>query len=281
MRKLLSAIAGFAAIVATPAIAADMAVKAPPLPPAPINSWTGWYVGGNVGYGWGSAQDALAIAQPSLNPALPLSTLAASNTYRISGVTGGAQAGYNWRVQNYLLGVEADFQGSGQKGGGASNSAFINPLFLQTVATAITESVKLDWLGTVRGRLGVANDHWIVYATGGLAYGELKTSGVAQPAPIPALGISNPPYSWSNESTKVGWTVGGGIDNALTANWSWKVEYLYIDLGTLRTNATYNAGFSCFGGAGGCVVGAGPANIAESTRFTDNIVRAGLNYHFH
>jgi len=172
--------------------------------PAPVYSWTGWYVGGNVGYGWGNARADIAgsgtsllfpIAVPGF-PGVPATLgFADSNTGRLDGVIGGAQLGYNYQFRpKWVVGFEADIQGSGQRGSGT----FVTPLSAQlctdlvvfpppvgcdefttgngTAATGY--EAKIGWFGTVRGRLGfLITDQVLLYGTGGLAYGRVEVSG--------------------------------------------------------------------------------------------------------
>jgi outer membrane immunogenic protein len=121
----------------------------------------------------------------------------------------------------------------------------------------ITEKKDIPWFGTVRGRLGfLPTDHILLYATGGLAYGEARVSGTVT---APRLGAAN----FNAADIKVGWTAGGGIEAALIDSWTVKLEYLYLDLGTVALNTT-----------------ALGAPLTSSARIHDNIVRAGLNYRF-
>jgi outer membrane immunogenic protein len=285
MKKLLitaSCIAASLCFVLTPVLAADMALKAPPPPPAPASNWTGFYIGGNIGYGWGNANNSINFAQSAtLTGVAPFWTLGATDRNAINGVVGGGQIGYNWQVGQYLFGLETDFQGSGQQGSRSLGSALLpgaGLLIVTAVPTTITYTDRLAWLGTARGRVGYANGGWLFYGTGGLAYGEINASGNALPAPS-ILG-PNTPFTWHQSATKVGWTAGAGVENAFASHWSWKVEYLYVDLG----NATANVS----GGVGNCL-GPGPicngplptpATGSATARFTDNIVRLGVNYRF-
>jgi outer membrane immunogenic protein len=118
---------------------------------------------------------------------------------------------------------------------------------------------KIDWFGTLRGRLGYSFDRRIlVYATGGLAYGHVSLSGTSSTA---FLAATTP---FSNAVVNTGWTVGGGVEGfAWSPRWTWKVEYLYLDLGKLNSAVT-----------------AGLTTTRATTAFTDNVVRAGLNFHF-
>jgi outer membrane immunogenic protein len=177
-------------------IAADMPVKAPPIV-VPYSTWNGFYVGGNVGYGWGDPSTSLAasgtnISFPGVIPITNSLAFADSQTQPLRGVLGGAQFGYNYEFnRRWVLGFETDIQSGGQ---GSNNSAVpfsgafcttaINPPPTCTVTTPFNATAtnsyaaRIDWFGTVRGRLGfLLYDQFLVYGTGGLAYGRVSTSG--------------------------------------------------------------------------------------------------------
>jgi outer membrane immunogenic protein len=291
VKRLATAIAAIALIGTTPAFAADMAVKAPPPAPAPIYSWTGFYVGANVGGSWGNSDNSWNILAPSNITLPPSGTTCApagaalcvtgTDSNHLNGVLGGLQAGYNWQTGNYLFGEEIDFDDSGQRESQTFTS--VGPgggdfdVTAASMSAAYTE--KLEWLGTLRGRIGFIFDRLLFYGTGGLAYGEVKTNGSAAigGAPIPEFpvcGATCPLGNWSHNVTRTGWTVGGGVEGVLAYNWTWKIEYLCVDLGTLNTTFATLPG--CFGNSGACSpYSAGTATI--SSRITDNIVRVGLN----
>jgi outer membrane immunogenic protein len=289
MKSLSLAIVALGAIVTTSAMAADMAphmaVKAPP--PTPVFSWTGFYIGGNFGYGWGSANNSNNSSSPCpvclVAPLPDFATLSANEANGVNGVIGGAQVGYNWQITNYLFGIEADFQGSGQNGTNTSASAFFLPIAFfggasTPSSTTVANTTKLEWFGTARGRVGYVVDNWLVYATGGLAYADIKVSGVVNPATIVAL-APNVPFTVGDSATKTGWVVGAGVESALSTNWSWKIEYLYMDFGNVTATGTVPAQ-GCLGNALAC----NPTSAGSSrfnTEFTDSIVRVGLNYRFH
>jgi outer membrane immunogenic protein len=233
------------------ASAADLPVKAPiyKAPVAAIYNWTGFYVGGNVGYGWG--QGDVTYSDPTFG-LLPAS-ISGSN---INGAIGGLQAGYNWQFDNrWVAGFEADFQWSGQK---ASTNFFSSDTEGGNISGSL--SAKLLWFGTLRGRFGVlATPTPLIYATGGLAYGRVEASGSVTD---PILGS----VVFNSSSTKTGWTIGGGVEGAIpnTRAWTWKVEYLYMDLGSIN-----GSGLDSSGGT-----------YNWTAKFTDNIVRVGANYRF-
>jgi outer membrane immunogenic protein len=294
------------------AFAADLArkmpVKAPPPPPpAPVYTWTGWYVGGNVGYSWGNANTDLR-GNGTVTSVPPLTTIPPfiapfaftdSNTARLKGVIGGGQLGYNYQFSpNWVLGFEADIQGSGERGSGVftdpfsflfcstfSSSGCIGGTLFPINGTELTSyRAKIDWFGTVRGRLGVLlADQVLLYATGGLAYGRVAISGntmgsstIAQTVPVTIAGST--PFSGSK--TNVGFSVGGGMEGRfsywLPPNWTWKLEYLYLDLGSLDATTPFVQLSSNL-----AVVSNLTGTTSTHTHFTDNIVRVGLNYQFH
>jgi outer membrane immunogenic protein len=129
----------------------------------------------------------------------------------------------------------------------------------------VTLDQKLTWFGTVRGRVGIlATPKVLFYGTGGLAFGEIKTTGTMTgftPAGVAIASVG------SNSTTRAGWTAGVGVEGKITQNWSAKLEYLYMDLGTFSSGPFTLAPLSTVS-----------ANV--SSRFTDHILRAGINYQF-
>ena len=163
---------------------------------------------------------------------------------------GGGQLGYNWQAGMTVLGVETDFQASGVRG---SLRAPCLPLMCGIPLTA-AYTQRVPWFGTVRGRVGVASNAWLIYVTAGYAYAQLATDASAVAGPATA--------TLSLRETRNGWTAGGGIEVALAAGWSAKLEYLYLDLGRTSTGLVFP----------------GIPVITDDARFTMNVVRAGLNY---
>jgi outer membrane immunogenic protein len=293
MKKVLQRSVASIVLLASPAMSADLGVKAPPPAPAPIYNWTGWYVGGNVGYGWGNSKTDNTVTgtvnfEASGTTTFPSSfAFSDSNNAHLNGVIGGGQIGYNYQFRpDLILGLEADIQDADQRG---SNTFVIPlPVLICTGAagppdhctnigtfngTAVTNyDAKIDWFGTVRGRVGyLITPQLLLYETGGLAYGRVEVSGnttVTQPQGpgIRVLGSS----TFSTSKTNVGFSVGAGIEGSiwLPANWTWKLEYLYLDLGSLNVTTPWTGGF-------------GSGTTTTHAHFTDNIARVGLNYQFH
>jgi outer membrane immunogenic protein len=221
------------------AFAADMPVKAPPMM-APAYNWSGFYVGVNAG----AAVDPAHVQTTTVYSAtgyfastsVPAIASAGDQTFHTPGFTGGIQAGYNWQINQTVLGLETDFNYMGLKGS-TTNSA-LYPCCAPTSFT-INQSVKTDWLFTLRPRLGWAANNWLFYVTGGLAATQIKADY-----------LFTDTFATANESasinkTKAGWALGGGVEYGLAGPWSLKAEYLHVDFGsvsTTSTNLTTNVG---------------------------------------
>jgi outer membrane immunogenic protein len=257
MRKFASA-SLLALSIATGASAADLPRKsvAPVFVP-PAFTWAGFYVGVNAGYGWA---DFKRTATPgtgfNLGPA-GNATIASigTQTFKADGFTGGVQAGYNWQFGSFVLGIEADFNYIDAK------RSFGPVLTVPTFPfNTYANTSKLEWFGTVRPRLGVAFDRLLVYATGGLIYGSVKVTD--QYVFLVGRGLGG-----SSSSTRFGYTVGAGLEYAVTNNLTVKAEYLFGDLG----KTTYVHGtLPAFADAG----------FTHQNKTTLNVVRAGVNYKF-
>lgn len=260
VRKVLMASVAVSTI-ASLAFAADIAPReAPPVTgfPTPIFAWAGLYFGVNAG--------GILIAGSGNNAALFVGGGTGPNGRRGDrdgpslgdttkksnrpGFVGGGQVGYNWQVSRFVLGLETDLQGLTR-----SNDIF--PGAFGDIGG------RGGYLGTVRGRLGLAFDRLLIFGTGGLAYCNINT-----PNTIIGLSERAGPINFTNNlggnRTHVGYSVGGGVEYAFTDNWSMKVEYLNTDFG--QNNVSF-AGPS--GGA-----------LTFSRRERNTIVRAGLNYRF-
>jgi outer membrane immunogenic protein len=262
MKKLAIAVVTGSALLTgiVTASAADMAYKAAPVPMAPaVFSWTGFYIGANVGGAWtpssgGSDFGPLfppfivlppAVAIPTVIPG-QLASLVGDG--RRSGVIGGGQIGYNWQVNQFVLGVEADAVGSGLKGSTASASRTIGaPIFAVPVTQTVTVDFgHVEWMASFRGRAGFAVNQALFYVTGGGAvaeFGGSRTTLVNGPGiSIPAAGT----YVATNggSSTRWGWTVGGGIEWAFNQNWSVAGEYRYTDFGNRGSNFDIPSGLA-------------------------------------
>jgi outer membrane immunogenic protein len=254
MKRILLATTVLTAAIASQAFssqasAADLGARAPAYTKAPayvpVNNWTGLYLGGNVGYGWGNGN--MDFVNP---PGFEAGNFTQDNHPK--GVIGGGQIGYNWQIGSFLAGVETDIQGSGIKG-----------TFVDTFSPT---DQRLSWFGTVRGRLGVlATPEFLLYGTGGLAYGDANGSANEVATAFGGVIAGQAPGSFSG--TRTGWAAGGGAEWMFTRGWSAKVEYLHIDLG--NAHVTGNG----VGVLAGLIV-----NYTWHNQF--DTVRFGVNYHF-
>lgn len=295
MKKFVLAIAVFP-LFSFAAYAADLPnTKGAPAfapPPPPAFTWSGFYIGANAGYAWGSSADFLTGGDPATqffmtapgNFPVPLAT-----SFRQAGVLGGGQIGYNWQFSSsFVAGIETDFDGAHVSGHG-SFVDFLDPgAFGNRFPVTTNAGRTLDWFGTVRARLGfLVMPNLLLYGTGGLAYGETTANGnVLFTANHPAgtgvavgaftficstAGISPTTcYSGSGSSVSVGWAAGAGAEYKLTNNLSLKVEYLHVALAGQTIQMVSPSPPSS-------------AGVFVNGRFDPedvNIVRAGINYQF-
>jgi outer membrane immunogenic protein len=258
MKRLFVAGIAAAAFYGAPVLAADMPAKAPVYKAAaPLFSWTGFYVGANAGYAWGDAKFDM-FADPAFFPATGPELAAASRrTLHPSGFTGGLGAGYNWQNGSLVLGWETDFNYLGLR-----KSLTVTPIgAVAGPGTFFTESVKTDWLFTLRGRSGFDVDRTLFYVTGGLAVANVRYSDVA--SFVAAGGGVN---AASDSTTRAGWTLGAGVEHAYGNGWSLKAEYLFLDLG----KTTFTSSSSVLAAA----------TIRHTHDLNVDILRVGLNYRF-
>jgi outer membrane immunogenic protein len=185
------------------ASAADMPIKAPPRPaPPPVYNWTGFYVGGHVGYLWGRThveEDGVVVDNAPTN-----------------GVIGGALAGYNWQYNQFVFGLEGDFGWTNADGTGNTLPPVI------TTTTQAPNTYDFKWTSHVRGRLGYAADRWLFFVAGGLAIADFNFHEGA---------ITTTTTTQITGATYVGWSIGGGVEYAITQNLLARVEFLYDDFG--------------------------------------------------
>ena len=286
MKKLaIAAVAGSALLTGiVTASAADMAVKARPIPMAPAPfSWTGFYIGANVGGAWTGDNGGsdfgplfpgfIVLAPNAVIPTVFPGQLASlTGGGRESGVIGGGQIGYNWQVNQFVLGFEADAQGTGLNGStGTATRTFGPPLILATVNQTVTVDFgHIDWMASFRGRAGFAVDRALFYVTGGAAVAGIggSTTTVVNSATI-AIPAGTFTATNGGDRTRWGWTVGGGIEWAFSPNWSVAGEYRYTDFGN-RNNA-----FDVPDGFGGVF-----ATGTSSNRLTVEQATFRLNYRF-
>jgi outer membrane immunogenic protein len=172
--------------------AADLPAVAPQVAIAPMYNWSGFYLGAQIGYAWGNADR--------------VNTLGFANDFDFDGVIGGIHAGYNHQINNWVLGVEGDIEISGADGDDSGVGGSV-------------DTIEAQWLGSIRARVGYAFDRTLVYVTGGIAFAGIDATS------------NNGVAAISDDNTHVGWTIGAGIERALTDNITARIEYRYTDLG--------------------------------------------------
>jgi outer membrane immunogenic protein len=232
--------------------AADLTYEPAPVEAPAVFNWTGFYIGVHGGVAAGDFKYPGDVTVTDGNQVL--SILNGELEQDGSGGFGGAQIGYNWQFNpNWVVGVEADIAGSSYEGklnGNLGGLALPGPVNFEAGS-------EVEWFGTVRARLGYAYDNLLLYGTGGLAYGSVKSS----------LSASFDGTSIVNESasnTQTGWTIGAGFEYGITKNITLKTEYLYVDLGS---DTLIDENFGPF-----------HAGLDVETKF--HTLKAGLNYKF-
>jgi len=244
LHRLLLASASAVAIAGS-AFAADLPSRAPPpvyVPPVPIFTWTGVYLGGQVGYAWGTQR---------ANVLLPDGTTV-FNSYSAQGVIGGAHVGYLYQANQWVIGIEGSVDGTSLSKTFTPGTVFPAVLgFPAAFGVNYKTSVPIE--GSIRGKLGVAWDRVLLYATGGVAFAGVDAT------------YTTPFGSSTQSTTRVGWTVGGGLEYAVTNNWSLFAEYRYTDFGSYSNNPT---------------LAFGNIPVTVNRHFTQNQVQGGFSYHF-
>ena len=228
-------------------MAADLPMKAAPMMPAPVSTWTGFYVGGNAGYGW----DSIKASEFSGTNAFPVGTVFSKENG--SGWLAGVQAGYNFQVTpNFVVGLEAEYSWADISGTETTISTV--PRFLGFTSASTT---KLQDFALGTARIGYAANSYLLYLKGGVAYGETSGSGIATNANGTLFETS------THFSSRVGAVVGVGAEWMFAPNWSAKIEYdhIFFDVRQVAIAGTVDTSISSSG-----------SNV--------DIVRAGVNYHF-
>jgi len=259
MKKAVLGIIAIAAVIGTPALAADIALKAPP-PPPPAASWTGFYIGIDGGSGFSDFTGDRTCVNPSgvsFGPGCTQNIVGA--VVSPSGGLFGGTAGYNFQSGKVVYGIETDIQWSGIK---ASSTVSIG---VPTPTGSYTATDNLNWFGTTRGRIGLlASPNLLLYGTGGVIYGQDSVTALT-------FFPSGNNYPAAASTTRAGGVVGAGFEYAFAGHLSVKLEGLYYDMGTLNSSFT-------------CPVGAPLSTVVFTEggifKISGAIMRAGLNWHF-
>lgn len=238
----------------------------------PVISWTGGYIGVNAGYSWGDFDQTATFAPFDLLPLAEFDGFSGTYGSDADGASGGAQAGYNWQVNNFVLGFEADIQAANVESTVTGSEVLevgtvLGPFPLETTVSTTTE---VDWFGTARIRAGFApTQRLLVYGTGGFAFGGTKSTSSISAVVVEPLGPGSDVTVLDNETssssdTRTGWAAGAGAEFAIDDNWSIKGEYLYTDLGDEDIFSFNEDGVS--------------AGLSSDIKF--HTIRIGLNYGF-
>jgi outer membrane immunogenic protein len=302
------------------ALSTGAALAAPPSPPPPL--WTGFYAGLNAGYGFGTNSATQSVStgeiaydsdyryndalfgQQLLIPTgigLALSGVGAQSQ---SGFIGGGQLGYNYQYGLFVFGFEADIQGAGIRGSsrtgglgagyGVDSEGFSEGATYTSAYTSIGRThvnAGVDWMGTVRGRVGYLwTPTMLIFATGGLTYGGVYANVVNYGVTTNAWTDNFSEFGsgtltktfvggGSRSQTLVGWNVGGGVEWMFLPNWSLKAEGLYWNMGNMNVPT---ATFAAAPLPGGPFWENQPSTTFGVTRvnYQGVIARLGLNYHF-
>src|SRR5439155_19752311 len=204
MKKVATLLA-FSTVLAYGSVA-----RAADLPEAPaVYDWTGFYLGGNIGYGFGG-DDKVGL-DSNLGTAADINDI---DKLQLSGIFGGGQIGYDWQAGSFVIGSVADIEASGVKDSFSDNFSF------KGADLTVDAKDNIDVWGTVRGKLGWAFDRILIYGTGGLAWADInyKTKGLNHDT-----GFT---FSGSDNGVRAGWTAGGGLAWAIDDQWSIGAEYL-------------------------------------------------------
>jgi len=259
---------GCVLLASTPALSADnLAEPHYKAALAPLPGWAGAYIGGTVGYRWAESASSVSALDPVfMSFSQSQGSIPTSLDSRLKGVIGGIEVGYNWQFGHWVTGLEADFSYAK-----STSVATHHALEVGALPEMITShSTELTWFGTARGRLGyLATPDTLLFATGGLAYGQAKVSTNVVPDPSQPCRRNVMCSSGEASDTLVGWTIGGGLETKIASNWTAKIEYLHFNLGSIGNTATTLTSNTFWRGT---------KMIGVDSDITGNIVRIGVNY---
>ena len=285
LRRILLASAGAMALAGT-AFAADLPTHAPPpVYVAPVFSWTGFYVGGQLGYAWGKDNGNVysILNETGLDTIIGVFDSFSSTQSQLSpsGAIGGAHIGYNWQINQFVLGVEANVDATNYH---AQQNIFSVASFPDGSSDIglFNNQIRSTIQGAFRGRVGWAWNNWLFYGTGGVAFTDAttqyRTGGIYSVSSIfPNFPLASLPIGFDSRTRElVGWTAGGGIQYAFTPNWIFGVEYRYSDFGKFTDRGLFGTGFASFVGPFGSTY----SDVSERHHLTENQVQARVSYKF-
>lgn len=236
------------------------AKSATPAPPASgTHDWSGGYIGGHLGYGWGKGDTRF---DPLPSAAAFINMQPVTLRVRPRGILGGGQLGFNWQFGNFVVGAEGSLSVSNIK-----KTTTVTPI-IQNNGTPFpgagfqSASQKIKWLGSIRPRIGGAFGNVLVYGTAGFAFARVNYAATTDFRPV---GTTQYPAALS--SNRNGWTAGGGVEVAVNTNWSVKGEYLYYDFG--NTSATVSA-----------IPSLPPFQVMYTWQTKLHTFSGGVNFHF-
>ncbi len=257
-------------MLASIAVTTAFAVAAPAFAESPDSPWNGWYVGLNAGGNWGHGSQHLSAAPGNGAVVIPPADITAITTVigknNPAGFTGGIEGGFNYKYQSsgLVLGFETDFDAFNldQNITRTFQSSVTQPIIPPppTPMVTVSQTQKTDWLWTLRPKIGWQTGRWLLYATGGLAVGDVKQTVSYSDNRVPPNAAS-----LSQSATQVGWAAGVGAGYALSPNWAIKAEWLFTDLGTVSGSKATPNGYAVIGASG---------------KIQSNILRVGVDYRF-
>jgi outer membrane immunogenic protein len=268
MKSFVVALAGVAFVASGTALAADLPLKAPP-PAPPPPTWTGFYIGANGGWAWGS--NANNTASFATNEFSPLAATGVTFDQHPNGAIFGGQIGYNWQWTNWVFGLEGDFDGANIQN---ARSAIANTFVADTLPVGAALSEKVEWLATIRGRIGYS---WtwssLFYVTGGGAWERVNFRGNSF---ISTSDLTEAPMvvgATDFSQTKSGWVAGVGYEYMITPQWTVRGEYLHYGFSNNTVTSTLQS--PIFPG------GAATGTITQTWKVPNiDAVRVGVNFKF-
>lgn len=270
MRKLVAAAVLAGTFCGAPALAADIALKAPRLAPAAVSTWSGFYVGAELGAKWADTTWTTTSVVDAGAPIVP--DVSSPRNYDPAGVRGGIYLGYNYQfAPQWVAGVEADWADA-RKTTTAAGIPGCSVLCLGNPGpNADLSSVTMGWDASARARLGyLLMPDLLLYGTGGVAWQKIESSATCQfsgPDPLCA-GLPGTPFVTATNSTvRTGWTLGAGMESRIAPNWLVRAEYRYAGFGTWNAQSTLNGG-------------AAVTNLGYQLKISTQVATLGIAYKF-